>query len=354
MSEQRWTYLLERCIQDTLSPDEQAELMRMAALPGNEERMMRFLDALLASQEKQTIPVGEDVSAAILEAVFYTDTLQIVAPGQQDIAVNDATTMPRLHRSRRWQVMPWLAAAAVLLLAVCDYWLFNQPPKQGKTLAASRGERKTEHLPDGTAVVLNSGSTIVLGKDFNGHSRDVTLSGEAYFNVTANAQKPFTVHTARMDIKVLGTAFNVHAYTGEPTEVASLVTGKIAVTIKEGSGSNIITMLPMQKITIGSKAAVQGQPHIDSIVPDKQLAVPAETAWLSNKLIFSGETLSGVAATLEKWFDVTIRIDKDALKNIPYTGSFDKPDLKNILATLQFTIPDLHYRFITNKQIILY
>src|SRR5690606_40088 len=82
---------------------------------------------------------------------------------------------------------------------------------------SSVGERKSFQLPDGSKVMLNSASTIQVSKNFNETTRELTLSGEAFFDVASNPEKPFIIHTASMDVKVLGTIFNVKAYDEETT-----------------------------------------------------------------------------------------------------------------------------------------
>ena len=96
-------------------------------------------------------------------------------------------------------------------------------------------------LPDGSLVWLNGGSRLTYDKAFNkGETREVELKGEAYFDVAKNALKPFIIHTHQMDIKVLGTAFNVKSYPGDKSSETSLIHGSIEVTVRQGTGEKII------------------------------------------------------------------------------------------------------------------
>src|SRR5690606_22571909 len=104
--------------------------------------------------------------------------------------------------------------------------------KYNSTEVSKPGERKSIQLPDGTKVMLNAGSTIHIAADFNATSRQLTLVGEAFFDVVHNAEKPFIIHTGAMDIKVLGTVFNVRAYPGDKTSETSLLKGSVEVTLK--------------------------------------------------------------------------------------------------------------------------
>ena len=102
-----------------------------------------------------------------------------------------------------------------------------------KTLSAENGSRTRTILPDGSTVWVNAGSHISFDNDFKGQTREVTLNGEAYFDVVKNPKQPFIVHVSGYDIRVLGTAFNVKSYPGDKTIETTLLRGLVQVT-KQG------------------------------------------------------------------------------------------------------------------------
>ena len=111
------------------------------------------------------------------------------------------------------------------------------------------GSKTDIQLPDGSKVWLNSGSSLKYDKQFGKELREVVLSGEAFFDVVRNAEKPFIIHTTNMDIKVLGTRFNVKSYANDKQSEASLIHGSIEVFIKK-EGLKKILSEPNHKIVV--------------------------------------------------------------------------------------------------------
>lgn len=267
---------------------------------------------------------------------------------------------------RKWRI--YAAAAVLLLLMAGGIYLYLQPDER-RVFAARDGERKSVRLPDGSQVIINSGSTLILSENFDDISREVTLEGEVYFDITSNEKKPFIIYTKASEVKVLGTAFNVRAYPSEETEVASLVRGAIQVRIKMGSGfSERFLLKPMQKMIIHKgeqslekeKTATTEKkkqllaPRIDSMIINKIIDDVAETAWTKNKLVFDNETLEEAALRMQKWYGIEIRFENPALKSIRYTGSYEGETLEKVLEAIQYSIPMLKYKTENNGLYILY
>ncbi len=243
------------------------------------------------------------------------------------------------------------AAAAVLVVTAFFTVRFfsNNSAKSSKTFLADYGERKNIQLPDGSDVTLNAGSKIEIFGDFGKSTRDVFLEGEAFFDVKHNEKLPFIVHTDAMDVKALGTAFNVKAYGNERTTETSLIRGLVEVTLK-GNSNRSMLLYPNQKIKwehpLAKKAA--GKPldsnnansdnKLDSMV--KKLVVSGEgaireVAWKENKLVFENELFVDVALLLERWYGVKIEFRDDAVRNYRLTGTFEKEDIHTVLDFLK-------------------
>ncbi|MFC0772100.1 FecR family protein [Terrimonas alba] len=241
-----------------------------------------------------------------------------------------------------------LSAAAVLLIGLfltINYYN-NDRSKNSKTFLAAYGERKNIQLPDGSDVTLNAGSKIEINENFGVSTRDVYLEGEAFFDVKHNEKLPFIVHTPAMDVKALGTAFNVKAYLDERITETSLIRGLIEVTLKE---NNNLTMLlhPNQKIKwehpFGdvSPTVVKSGDNLtatDSLVKKLQVTDYGnikEVAWKDNKLMFEDELFGDIAALLERWYGVEIKFNDEAIRNYRFTGVFEKEDINTVLDFLK-------------------
>ncbi len=243
-----------------------------------------------------------------------------------------------------------LTAAAVLLVAVffgINHYI-NGTNKNIKTFVAAYGERKNIQLPDGSDVTLNAGSKIKIYESFGVFTRDVYLEGEAFFDVKHNGKLSFVVHTPAMDVKALGTAFNVKAYLNEKITETSLLRGLIEVTLKE-SNNRTMLLYPNQKIkwehpltkTTGNSSAVDGSESVnlpDSLVKKLQVTDYGnikEVAWKENKLIFDDELFGDIALLLERWYGAQIEFEDDSLRNYRFTGNFEKEDINTVLDFLK-------------------
>jgi transmembrane sensor len=214
------------------------------------------------------------------------------------------------------------------------------------------GSKTQIKLPDGTIVVLNSDSKLIYPDNFLGNTRDVTLEGEAFFEVTHDKEKPFIIHSKTMDIKVLGTVFNVKAYPDETTTEATLIKGSIEVTIKNKAAQKIM-LKPSEKIIVRNNIIEEDnadsppqQPATEENTPlisvkeieyDGKDSVATDIAWLQNKLVFSNETFENIVLLLERRFSKKITIKTDNLKYLTFTGKFDKENIDQILKALQLT-----------------
>ena len=237
------------------------------------------------------------------------------------------------------------------------------------SVATKNGNRTKIVLPDGSQVWLNAGSNLDYNNsDFNKELREVTLNGEAYFDVTKNADKPFIIHTKKMDIKVIGTAFNVRSYSDEKIAEASLIRGSIEVILKDRKDQKII-LKPNEKISVsneepqeitvktGEKIAVKNntKPIPQILVTElKQNPVNniiAEIAWTQNKLYFEDESLEDIGPMIERWFGKKIVIENEELKRVRYTGNFENETMEEVLSYLKLSKP-FNFKFVDDTIVI--
>lgn len=274
--------------------------------------------------------------------------------------------MERLEPNKAKKIWPLLlkitAAAAVLLTAVFFTFNYYNSTKNIKTFLAAYGERKNIQLPDGSVVTLNAGSKIEIDESFDVNNRNVYLEGEAFFDVKHNVKLPFIVHTPAMDVRAVGTAFNVKAYINEKITEASLIRGVVQVTLKENDNLTML-LYPNQKIkweqlsaknkSISPSKTIKenGLNIIDSLL--KKLVVTddgdiKEVAWKENKLIFDNELFSDIAVLLERWYGAKIEFKDDEIRNYRFTGVFGKEELTTVLELLKESRP-FNYQTLPNK-----
>jgi len=236
---------------------------------------------------------------------------------------------------------------------------------QQQVVVTPNGKRVRTILPDGSTVWLNAASTIKFAGNLNeADKRDVYLTGEAYFDVKHDAARPFIVHAGKMNVVVLGTAFNVKAYTADKFIETTLIRGKVEILNENNPASNIV-LYPNQKVTINTsvntvkKAVILHKAIVrDSVItsPDKiaQAAVLPdatidETAWLSNRLSFKQRNFDDIAVQLERWYNVKIIFDDDKYNAKQFTGTFTNQSITEVMQAFRETYP-FHYS-ITNNQI---
>jgi len=255
----------------------------------------------------------------------------------------------------------YVAAAAAIVLVIMIYPLASSKEKVQDIAAikplneitVNPGSRTKMQLPDGSQVWVNSGSKLTYDGNFNGATREVQLDGEAFFEVVKDAAHPFIVHTSGIDIKVLGTAFDVKAYNSEPTIEATLIHGSIEVINKSQPGTPKIMLKPHEKLVFNKfaipdvkdqRADIKTNPDAYSynIKPLRENIADtsiAETAWVYNKLRFEDEKFSDVALKMGRWYNLKISIENEKLSNFRMSGSFVNETVEEALRDLQFLVP---------------
>jgi len=259
--------------------------------------------------------------------------------------------MDQFEKQKRGRVLPLLlkitAAAMVAagLFFTINYFVTNRDGGI-KTYAAAYGERKNIQLPDGSIVTLNAGSNIKINKKYGTTTRDVYLEGEAFFEVKHDTGLPFIVHTPAMDVKALGTAFNVKAYLNEKTTETALIRGLVEVTLKEDNNLKML-LYPNQKIewqhqNANSNLSIAKKVTATNVTDSlkKKLMVTntgdiKEIAWKENKLIFDDEDFDDIAILLERWYGAKINFKDSSIRNYRFTGIFEKEDLNTVLDFLK-------------------
>ena len=192
------------------------------------------------------------------------------------------------------------------------------------TLRIPGGEYKIV-LDDGTEIWLNSASELKYPAHFVGNERRVQLTGEAYFQVARNEAAPFIVETRDMDVKVLGTSFNVSVYEDEESCHATLVEGRVEVNDKV-NGEKVV-------LTPGKQALLRG-----GEMTVREVNTKLYTLWRLDRFTFASEDMEGVIRKLSRWYNVDFFFANSSMKQKRFTGSLPKyADISQVLKMIEMT-----------------
>ena len=315
MNSNRFTELLNLYLDDKTTGEEREELMQLIREGSHDETIKDRIYAMLLNS-----PVQEDMD--IQKTRKMLKGIMATAHEQEKI-------VPMRPAAGNWR---WVAAAAVLVFAVSAGWYIYRVkpvPRQLITLQEKKPEsafftgKQFVRLPDGSTVLLNEGSELSYSTSFGKQAREVTLTGEGYFDVQHNLSKPFKVLTGKVTTTVLGTAFNIKAYPGQQ---------EIKVTVTRG------------RVQVGDDERTFG-----IITPDEQIAVntatndfvqtnlKAETAivWKSQYLILDDVSMEEAAKTIAEKYKVKITMANDDLKTCRISGTFlDGENLDQVLTVV--------------------
>ena len=192
------------------------------------------------------------------------------------------------------------------------------------------GRANTVILSDGTKVVLNAATTLKYPASFNGKNRQVYLDGEAYFEVTKNEEKPFVVKLNKQDITVLGTTFNVQAYSNELYSEITLLSGQILLEAFNEKGESMSRMYlkPDQKALSDNKMGSVSLQDVNASLSN---------AWINGEYKFKDASLSSIVKRLENYYNVKIYLDDKRLEQIKYTGTFSlDQDILDVLRIIDY------------------
>lgn len=267
--------------------------------------------------------------------------------------LDEESSMPAAHRGQSvfkrlvssnigWLNLAALVAGAVIIIGILFWNREADRPAKQNVVDTKYGSKSKIQMPDGTLVWLNSGSKLTYDDEYGKSNRTVNLIGEAFFDVKHDPDHPFLIHTANLNLKVLGTAFNVKAYPKDKLSEASLIRGSLEVSFP-GRPNEKILLKPSEKIAlVNSNMAVRDQSkgiHSKYADPENESEslpiislskvsyiasekVVQEVSWVNNKLIFRNKTFEDLAKEMERWYDIKVEFKDKSLLNKRFTGTF--------------------------------
>ncbi|QEH43544.1 FecR family protein [Chitinophaga sp. XS-30] len=236
------------------------------------------------------------------------------------------------HTAPRSGMRLRIAAAAALLIAVCTglyQYTFraSSPRQEAQVIAVPFGERKSITLPDGSQVYLNAGSTLTIEENYGKKERLIRLSGEGFFEVAADPEHPFIIHTGDISTVVLGTSFNIRSYPDQEEWHITMASGGVKV-------------LRRQEVLSGNLTANRqlSYHHASGKVALSNTGASLPGEWRNNMLNFRNSSLKEIAGELERQYNVPVRVSGHDEGH--YRISFHRqplPEVLNILSGLTGT-----------------
>lgn len=318
--EQETKQLFIAYITDQCSPTEVQLVLSKIRRGGYEEEWnaaMEVAEEMLDSRDKRD---GMNTS-------FHLDKSKLFAKIRKEAGIHS----PRIIR---WPIAITAAAAAILLVATFLFY-FNDfakkeiPQELAQTVKQpAKNFKDTQKqwlkLPDGTTVVLNASSKLDYPDSFDGLSvREVSLSGEGYFDVAHDASKPFIIHTGKLKTTVLGTAFNIRAYPSSDSITVTVTRGKVMV---QQANKTLAILTPAQQLEWVMR---------DPAIINKKVNLPEVLAWKADDLIMDDLTLEEAAVLITKRYHLKVAFLNERIKNCRFTAAFlNRNDLNQVLNVL--------------------
>ena len=302
------------------------------------ETLYKFFDGKASREEKEAVRIWLESSPENEQELFrereFFDAM--ILSGSTKSAGEEKKSHP-FFRTVLFEAIK-IAAVFVITVACGTYFYKSEIRKIGEamnTIKVPAGQRANLTLPDGTNVWLNARSEMRYPAVFTGNKREITLDGEAYFEVTHNEDKPFVVQTNKCNVEVLGTKFNVEAYSDSEDFCTSLMEGSVRVSDK-GNPSETVLLSPNHMVSL-ENGQLSPSPILDFDV----------FRWKEGLICFRNMNFEQLMLRFEKCYGVRIVVENKHLVNYICSGKFRISDgIDNALRILQ---KDAKYSFERNN-----
>lgn len=245
----------------------------------------------------------------------------------------------KILRMHRWMKYAAMIAVILVIGGGSGYWLYQNGNNQHMMVAvANEGIVKEIILPDGTKVWLNNLATLKYPREFSEKARNVYLDGEAYFEVTKNRHKPFTVQSDAMRVRVLGTTFNFKCDKNYQIAEVTLIEGEIEVKGNKEEGQ--IILAPGQRAELNKN---------NGRLTVKQVDAKMDAVWHDNLIPFQKADIFTISKALERFYDIKIILSPDMRADKTYSGVLKKKStIESVLKSLQNSI-SIDYKIVGNN-----
>jgi len=362
MVNDRFIELLTKKLSDEISEAERAELDQILADDAECRQQYKFFKNYWTKEEER---YSND------EAMFRRIKNRISLNEREQ---EEQLPTPKLGRRYFFTWMK-IAASFVIATTVFGYYLLIGHHSHGKSINSlqvtktpSRTKSKI-YLSDGSIITLNSETVLKYPSSFDGATREVYLDGEAFFDVAKDHAHPFIVHAGKMNVKVLGTAFNIKSYANDKTIETTLLRGAVEVTLADRPADRII-LKPNEKLVLNNnnlQKQVMEQNQRAKLIPHNNTVnysltgltrlkasdtTIVETSWVNNQLVFKDESFTDLANQMERWYGVKVKFKNEKAESYHFTGVFVKENVIEALNALKMIEPfDYKYK---NETIYIY
>jgi ferric-dicitrate binding protein FerR (iron transport regulator) len=317
-AERQW-YLASKMLSDVLTPEEHSEweiLLKDEKFRNDFEQLRKHWHRLETTSYGQ-IDKDQDWQR-VLEKIRAQENTR------------------HFHIPTIWRYAAVLAGLMVISLVAWNVAFKGNTDTVATVIQAPKGARTFIVLPDSSSVWLNAESRLSFDQRFGKDNRNITLEGEAFFDVKKN-QVAFKIHATDFNIAVLGTAFNVKAYPKDDILSTTLIRGSLNVTRTRRSGEvETITLKPGEKVSLRGLPAERDSKQL---VLEKNIDAAGEADWKDGWLTVRGESLYDLCKKIERLYNVTIRFEDETLKAYRYTGRIQQLSLEQVLHALSLTSP---------------
>ncbi|GGF24113.1 FecR family protein [Flavobacterium limi] len=333
MQQKKFEELFESYLKNELSVSDEQKMMEMIRQNSHDDFIKEKIDLMLRENSSSEL-LDKEKSDYILKRILSD------SENSQKVILLEPQ-----RRNKRVVVRLLFAAASIIALIAIGNSLFFKP-KTGDTIPVTEQPAIAENtlvdfsgkqlvrLPDGSTVLLNDKSSLKYDqKSFNSKTREVTLTGEAFFDIKRNEKKPFIVHTGKVQTKVLGTAFNINAFDSSKNIEVTVARGKVQV----GDAEKIYGVItPNQQIKVNRSTLNFEQNKISAAVV---------TEWKSNYLILDDINMEEAVALISQKYKVQILLSNEKIRNCRITASFlNEEDLDHVMQVITSVIEtEYHY-----------
>ncbi|WP_200976025.1 FecR family protein [Echinicola sp. 20G] len=330
----------------------------------NKDKLIRFLNNKASVGEKHEVsqwlekPKAQQKLDALMEKTWEESEISDSKEDKERILENihkkikKENERPLQNKEKKLWWPSLKIAASVLLVGLITFAVYRQvyhldvPEVKEElivyTKEAKSGQKLKLRLPDQTFVILNANSSLSYSSEFGKEIREVSLKGEAFFEVASDKEHPFKVRTESLVTTALGTAFNTYSRDGD-VKVA-LTEGKVKVEqLGPSNGDNEVLLVPGQMASFTSEENYMLQ--VEAFEPLKVMA------WKEGRIRFKSQKLKDVVENLEQWYSIDIELGKGVKASRKVSGLFDNESLENILNGLSFSL-GFKYEIQENKVII--
>ncbi len=314
--------LVEKYLIGDISDTERAELSSWIR---SDKRISEWWEQELEKSDRAIDLSVSKKMFSLIETKLHEES-EAVECAQEIQNAHSLRISKKRHVRRLYNWMKW---TAIIIIPICiaslTYFTLNTESEQLPFIVkANSGDKATVVLPDGTNVILNSASELQYMNDFGKKERRVSLEGEGYFNVAHDTQQTFIVQVGDLEVKVLGTEFNVCAYGDSQDISVVLLKGKVGIYTPTSS----LKMLPGDRIKYNKTTR--------KMISEKVYANDY-IAWTQGNLYFQNETLDNIMRTFSRIYNVSIRIDSPKIAKERFTGTIPGGSIRKALDILSLT-----------------